>query len=168
MIAYGAILPAAPERAAKVDVTLGARRRFWQRRRWLPTFDVEAVLDVFELYKPNADGGDHRLWIMPSEEPIPGGAYIHVSNPSEGRWLYQVVLDMSLSAHELSKALYHELEHCWQSLMFTTGGAFHTATHWAAVEGSLTGLGSWYEERARWAEDLHYRRPLVLLRRETR
>lgn len=164
MIAYNVILPTDPERAAKVAVRPGARRHFWQRKRWLPTFNVEALLDLVERELP----GD-RLWIVP-EPPhsISGGAYMRVIDRRDGSRLYKVGLDMALSSHELSKALYHELQHCWQSRLFTTGSAFHAAANWAASEGMLSGLGSWYEECARHDEDRSYGRPLVVRRKEKR
>lgn len=163
--AYEVILPTAPERAAKITAVAGARRHFWQRKRWLPTFDAEALLDLIERECPG-DG----LWIIP-EPPhsIPGGAYMQIVDRLNGSRLYKVGLDMALSPHELSKALYHELEHCRQSRMFTTGSAFHAVANSAAIEGILSGLGSWYEERAQRAEDHafdYYVRPLVGRRKE--
>ncbi|WP_256849190.1 hypothetical protein, partial [Pantoea sp. Ft+CA_17] len=81
------------------------------------------------------------LQILP-EPPhsIPGGAYMHVVDRADGSRLYKVGLDMSLSPHELSKALFHELEHCRQSRMFATAEAFHTVANFAAIEGLLSGL----------------------------
>lgn len=151
-------LPEGPQPCGVLDFERNPR---WlrRRRRVLPFPDYQAFWEA--LMQLGLEDLGVTVKIHPGAQ-LPHGPYCVRSTDA-----LHVHLPDNLTAAELSKSLWHELEHGRQSLMYASPSAFHAAAAWATVEGERSGLGSWYEEAAQTAELNHYDMPLFVAKKES-